>query len=91
MQQQATSLEQSQKTSQSLAELAESLQVSSGAVVGSEDFASSAEELSAAVQELSGAASEILAALDQIGRAPRSKLRRRKSRRLRCCKLKKLP
>jgi methyl-accepting chemotaxis protein len=66
--QQTTSLDQSQKTSQALAELAEALRTEAGVELSAEQVASSAEQLSATVQELSGAATEILAALEQISR-----------------------
>jgi methyl-accepting chemotaxis protein len=68
VQQQSTSLEQSQKTAQALAQLAEALQTESGAELSAEQVASSSEQLSATVQELAGAATEILAAIEQINR-----------------------
>lgn len=67
VQQQSSSLDESQKTAQGLATLAEQLHAgtSSAAIEG---LGASAEELSATVQELSGAAGEILVAVDQISR-----------------------
>jgi methyl-accepting chemotaxis protein len=66
--QQSSALEESQKTAQSLAILADELMNEGGRASRAEELSSAAEELSATVQELSGAASEILIAVEQISR-----------------------
>jgi methyl-accepting chemotaxis protein len=68
VQQQSISLDQSQQTAHALAELAETLEATTGLSTGAEQVASAADELSATVQQLSGAAGEILMAIDQISR-----------------------
>lgn len=68
VQQQSAALEQSQKTAQSLAILADDLLSDTKTAGRSEEVSSAAEELSATVQELSGAAGQILIAIEQIGR-----------------------
>ncbi|KRB49225.1 chemotaxis protein [Rhizobium sp. Root708] len=66
--QQSTALEESQKTAQALAALADDLINEGSRGSRAEELSSAAEELSATVQELSGAAGEILIAIEQISR-----------------------
>ncbi len=68
VQQQSVALDQSRRTAEALAALAEDLHSSGNVAQLAGQFGAAAEELSATVQELSGAASEILTAMDQISR-----------------------
>ncbi|MDE1991558.1 MAG: methyl-accepting chemotaxis protein [Rhizobiaceae bacterium] len=67
-QQQNAALQESQKTAESLAVLADDLLSETKGASRFEEVSSAAEELSATVQELSGAAGEILVAIEQISR-----------------------
>jgi methyl-accepting chemotaxis protein len=68
VEQQSAALDQSHRTAQSLAILADDLLSDTKTASLSEEVGSAAEELSATVQQLSGAAGEILIAIEQISR-----------------------
>lgn len=67
--QQAKSLNEAQRASQALAQLAEALRGGKGGTRAVDQIGASAEELSATIQELSSTAAEVMAAVEQINRA----------------------
>ncbi|MEA2903322.1 MAG: methyl-accepting chemotaxis protein [Alphaproteobacteria bacterium] len=68
IEQQTAALNESQSAAQSLAAMANNLDVTSKQGSSAEQLASAAEQLSTAVQEISGASSQIMEAVEQISR-----------------------